>query len=218
MPPTLPFRSRCWNNVDLFWCHVRVCWCHFGNFGVIWGANWSPKSVLTYRRTWWASLGIKGPLESTRVPFRVILGSCWGHLGCRNAKFEHEVGLEQPGRPPGFPKGSQGVPWEPNGAIWSIWESFWGKRTTVKWHHDINPGSKRRGNGEEARGTKKGKGKQTGDKQRGHRRGKQGAKRRGEGERGKRYEKRAANRGTKRGNRGGARIRHNTRRRRQRRS
>ena len=162
--------------------------------------------------------GYQGPLESPRVPFRVILGSCWGHFGCRNAKFEHEVGLEQPGRPPGFPKGSQGVPWEPNGAIWSIWESFWGKRTTVKWHHDINPGSKRRGNGEEARGTKKGKGKQKGDKQRGHRRGKQGAKRRGEGERGKRYEKRAANRGTKRGNRGGARIRHNTRRRRQRRS
>ena len=85
-------------------------------------------------------------------------------------------------------------------------------------HAGINRGSKRRGNGEEARGTKKGKGKQTGDKQRGHRRGKQGAKRRGEGERGKRYEKRAANRGTKRGNRGGARIRHNTRRRRQRRS
>ena len=49
-------------------------------------------------------------------------------------------------------------------------------------HAGINRGSKRRGNGEEARGTKKGKGKQTGDKQRGHQRGKQGTKRRGEGE------------------------------------
>ena len=48
-------------------------------------------------------------------------GVCWDHFGnfgvIWGAKLKPKVGLVAPGGPPGSPKGSQGAPWEPKGAI-----------------------------------------------------------------------------------------------------
>ena len=57
--------------------------------------------------------------ERPRVPFRLIWGSFWGHLGCQ---IEAKISLEASGGPHGPPKGLPEIPRVP---FWTILGSFW---------------------------------------------------------------------------------------------
>ena len=78
--------------------HFGRCWNHFGTF---WDHLANVGVNLVHFGVILAHVGV----------ILVHFGVIWG------AKLEPKVGLEAPGGPPGSPKGSQGAPWEPKGAI-----------------------------------------------------------------------------------------------------